>query len=152
MLRVVPSFVVTIFLFAIDVIAQGIPKGFVVPKCTLSPDRRYGVTVPILDLDQPENPKQPKNSIIELETGRIIAVINTRWTGWTKHNHGGVLPCRWSADGSLLLWEVDGKWFRDAVVLLKIKNGALEWQLDITEKVQREILRRTKHSVPKKYS
>jgi hypothetical protein len=129
---------------------QNIPKGFVVPKCTLSPDGRYGVTVPILD--QRADSEDPKNSVIELKTGKIVAVIKTRWTGWNRMGHGGVLPSRWSPDGSLLLWEVEGKWFRDAVVLLKFKSGALEWQSDITELAHSEILERTKQAAPDKYS
>ena len=135
-------------LLALAAGAQNIPKGFVVPKCTISPDGRYGVTVPVLDPHK--DSENPKNSVIELKTGKSIAVIKTKWTGWNM-GHGGVLPCRWSSDGSLLLWEVAGKWFRDAVVLLKFKNGSLEWQCDITGVAQREILKRTRDAVPKKY-
>src|SRR5438876_8659386 len=89
----------------VDAEAQGIPKGFVVPECTVSPDGRYGVTVPILL--QFEASEYPKNSVIELKTGKVVAVIKSKFTGWNRQNHGGVLPCRWAKDGSLLLWEVD---------------------------------------------
>ena len=67
-------------------------------------------------------------------------------------NHGGVLPCRWSSDGSLLLWTVDGKWFPDAVVLLKFKDGVLEWQLDVKKAAQTESLARTKRAAPAQYA
>ena len=137
-------------LVAITAEAQNIPKGFVVPKCTISPDGRYGVAVPVLDPHK--DSENPKNSVIELKTGKSISVIKTKWTGWNRMGHGGVLPARWSPDGSLLLWEVEGKWFRDAVVLLKFKNRALEWQCDITAFAQREILERTKHAAPGKYA
>jgi hypothetical protein len=63
-----------------------------------------------------------------------------------------VLPCRWSPDGSLLLWEVDGKWFRDAVVLLKFNNGVLEWQRDIAAVAEAESLKRTRSASPDKYA
>jgi hypothetical protein len=129
---------------------QNIPKGFVVPKCTISPDGRYGITVPVLD--QHKDSENPKNSVIELETGKIVAVIKTKWTGWNRMGHGGILPARWSPDASLLLWEVEGKWFRDAVGLLKFKNGALEWQSDITALAHREILERTRHAASEKYA
>jgi hypothetical protein len=132
------------------VAAQTIPKGFVVPKCTISPDGRYGVTVPILA--EHEDSENPKNSVIELKTGKTLAVIKTKFTGWDRMNHGGVLPCRWSPDSSLLLWTVDGKWFPDAVVLLKFKNGALEWQRDITAIAETESLKRTKTAAPDKYA
>jgi hypothetical protein len=136
-------------LFVITAKAQNIPKGLVVPKCTISPDGRYGVTVPVLDLHK--DSENPKNSVIELETGKIVAVIKTKWTGWNRQNHGGVLPSRWSSNSTFLLWEVNGKWFRDAVVLLKFNNGALEWQRDITAIADREILERTREAAPKKY-
>jgi hypothetical protein len=134
----------------VSALAQTIPKGYVVPKCTLSSDGRFGVTVPILD-DYEQIPN-PKNSVIELKTGKVIAVIKAKFTGWNRQNHGGVLPCRWSPGGSLLLWEVDGKWFSDALVLLKFKNGELEWQLDILRAAQTAMLVRTKRATPRRYA
>ena len=53
-------------LVAITAEAQNIPKGFVVPKCTTSPDGRYGVTVPVLDMHL--DSENPKNSVIDLKT------------------------------------------------------------------------------------
>jgi hypothetical protein len=149
MIRLAQLIALTAFV-SLSTQGQNIPKGFVVPKCTISSDGRYGVTVPVLALHG--DSETPKNDVIELNTGRTIAVINTKWTGWNQMGHGGVLPCRWSEDGSLLLWEVDGKWFRDAVVLLKFRNGALEWQRDLTAIAHREILERTKRSAPDKYA
>jgi hypothetical protein len=142
--------VITAVGISLSVGAQTIPKGFVVPKCSISPDGRLGVTVPLFaEHDDSEN---PKNSVIELKTGKTLAAINTKFTGWDRMNHGGVLPCRWSADSSLLLWTVDGKWFPHAVVLLKFKNGVLEWQRDVTAIAEAETLKRTKKAAPDKYA
>jgi hypothetical protein len=58
--------------------AQNIPKGFVVPKCTISPDGRFGVTVPVLD--QHADSENPKDSVIDLKTGKTVAIIKTKWT------------------------------------------------------------------------
>jgi hypothetical protein len=149
-MRVEQLAVIAMLAACVSAFAQDIPKGYVVPKCTLSPDRRYGVTVPILF--QHEDSENPKNSVIEVETGKVIAIIKTRFTGWNRQNHGGILPGRWSKDGSLLLWEVDGKWFSDALVLLKFKNGVLEWQTDILRAAQTEMLDRTKRAAPKQYT
>src|SRR5205085_2955922 len=66
--------------------------------------------------------------------------------------HGGVLPCQWSKDGSLLLWEVYGKWFSQSLVLLKFNNGVLEWQTDILAAAQSEMLARAKRAAPKQYA
>jgi hypothetical protein len=137
-------------LIAITAEAQNIPKGFVAPKCTISPDGRYGVMIPVLD--QHADSENSKNSVVDLKTGKTVAVIKTKWAAWNVMGHGGVLPSRWSPDGSLLLWEVEGKWFRDAVVLLKFKNGVPEWQCDITAIAHSEILERTKRAAPAKYA
>jgi hypothetical protein len=149
-IRIARSAVLVSLTTCINAAAQNIPQGFVVPKCTLSPDGRYGVTVPIFD--KRNDIKDPRNSVIDLKTGKVIAIIKTNTTGWTRMGHGGVLPCRWSRDGSLLLWEVYGKWFPDAVVLLKFNNGMLEWQTDITAVAEAESLKQTKHSAPEKYA
>jgi hypothetical protein len=148
--RTAQQLIIATLNLGVTALAQNIPKGFVVPECTLSPDGHYGVTVPILF--QHGDSEDPKNSVIELKTGKIIAVIKSKFTGWNKQNHGGVLPCRWSKDGSLLIWEVDGKWFSDALVLLKFENGVLEWQTDILSVAQTEMLAQTKHAAPKQYA
>jgi hypothetical protein len=119
-------------------------------RCTISPDGRFGVLVP--KLEESEKIDHAQNQVIDFATGNIIAVIRTTWTGWTRHNHGGVLPARWSRDSSLLLWQVDGKWFRDTVMLLKFSDGKLDWQTDITRAAQAECLLRTRRAEPKLYA
>jgi hypothetical protein len=126
-----------------------VPKGFEVPDSSLSPDKRFGVTVPIR-AEHAED-AEPKNSLIELKTGRVLAVIKAE-TAWDHANHRVVMPARWSKDGSLLLWEVDGKWFHDAFVLIKIEDGNVKWQTDILKAAQQEILARTKKAAPKQYA
>jgi hypothetical protein len=125
------------------------PKGFMVPGSSLSPDKRFGVTVPIR-AEHGED-AEPKNSLIEVKTGRVLAVIKAE-TAWDHANHREVMPSRWSKDGALLLWEVDGKWFHDAFVLIKIEDGNVKWQTDILKAAQQEILARTKKATPKKYA
>lgn len=123
---------------------QTVPAGYKVLDITLSPDHRYGVTVP--DLNTPN----PKNSLVETETGRVLAVIQAD-AGYESANHNAVLPARWAKDDSLLLWEVDGKWCDTALVLLKLQNGAVAWQLDLLKTGQQAILALTKRAKPKKY-
>lgn len=122
-------------------------------RCTISPDGRFGVLVPKFEeLENLEMTYLPQNQVIEVATGNVIAVIRSDNVGATRHAHGGVLPTRWSSDDSLLLWQVDGKWFRDAVVLLKFSNGKLEWQTDLTRAVRAECLLRTRRAEPKLYA
>jgi hypothetical protein len=124
--------------------AQTVPTGYKIPEITLSPDHRFGVTVP--DLDTPN----PHNSLIEVKTGRVLAEIQAD-TGYEQANHMELLPSRWTKDNSFLLWEVDGKWSDTALVLLKLGNGKVAWQRNLLELGQQAILARTKQAAPAKY-
>ncbi len=125
------------------------PKGYIIPEKTISPDGHYGVTVP--KTFENEDGKA-KNSLIDLRTGRIVADLQTKFTGWSRQNHGGVLPACWSEDGSLLLWEVADKWTPDALTLVKIRKGHVLWQIDILKAAEKEILQATKNAKPKAYA
>ena len=124
--------------------AQTVPPGYTIPDITLSPDHRYGVTVPGLDTPNPHN------SLIETKTGRVLAEIQAI-TGYEHANHISLAPSRWTRDNSYLLWEVDGKWCDTALVLLKLENGNVAWQRDVLKIGQQAILARTKQAAPGKY-
>ena len=122
------------------------PDGFGVERSSLSPDKRYGVLAP--DSDHYDW-KQHQNKLVEVNTGRTLAVINAETGVAGFHNHGGIEPSRWSADGSLLLWEVDGKWSPRALVLLKIEDGKIKWQHNLLQMAEQAILTRTRKFLPK---
>ena len=124
------------------------PDGFGVERSSFSPDKRYGVLAP--DSDHYDWTKH-QNKLVEVNTGRTLAVINaeTGCAGFT--NHGGIEPSHWSADGSLLLWEVAGKWSPRALVLLKIEDGKVKWQRDLLKMAQQAILMRTRKFLPKDF-
>ena len=122
------------------------PDGFGVERSSLSPDKRYGVLAP--DSDHYDW-KQHQNKLVEVNTGHTLAVINAETGVAGFHNHGGIEPSRWSADGSLLLWEVDGKWAPRALVLLKIEDGKIKWQHNLLQMAQQAILTRTRSFLPK---
>ena len=119
---------------------------FTIPDSTLSSDGRYGVTVPVMGSD---GTAEGENELIEVATGRIIAGIDANPV-FGRTNHESLLPSRWSKDGKLLLWEVDGKWFPHALVLLKIEDGKVT-QYNLLELSQKAILTETKKAVPTKY-
>jgi hypothetical protein len=125
-------------------LGQTAPAGYEIPESTLSPDHLYGVTVPSLDTPNPHN------SLVEVKTGNVLAVIQAN-VGYEQSNHISLLPSRWTKDGSFLLWEVDGKWCDTALVLLKLQNGKVEWQIDLLKTGQQTILAKTKQAAPKKY-
>jgi hypothetical protein len=142
--RIVP------LLFAASACAfgQGLPKGFTIPEDTLSPDRHFGVTVP----DIIDSPDDARNSLVDAQTGRVLAVIRAGNVGYNRMNHGGVLPSRWASDGSVLVWQVDGKWSDEALVVVKLEAGKVAWQTNVLKLAEQAILDRTKQAAPKKYA
>lgn len=113
------------------------------------PDKRYGMLVPA-DFDHYDETNP--NELVEVETGRTLALIKANAGKAGFMNHGGIQPSRWSTDGSLLLWEVTGKWSPRALVLLKIEDGKVKWQRDLLKMAQKEILDRTRKASPTKYA
>jgi hypothetical protein len=89
---------------------------------------------------------------VEVETGRTLALIDADTGKAGYMNHGGIQPSRWSADSSLLLWEVAGKWSPRAMVLLKLEDGKLKWQRNLLKMAQKEILARTRKFLPKNFA
>jgi hypothetical protein len=121
----------------------------VVPDYTRSPDGRYGVTVPTWD-DMSAD-ADATNTLVEIRTGRELAAIQGD-TGYSRAlNHRVIRPPRWSADSSLLLWEVDGKWFPSTLVLLKLKKGQVAWQRDLFKLAQKAIIARTRDATKAKH-
>lgn len=126
------------------------PDGFGVERSSLSPDKRYGVLVPA-DFDHYDETKA-QNKLVEVETGRTLALINAETGKAGFMNHGGIQPSRWSSDGSFLLWEVAGKWSPRALVLIKIENGKVKWQQNLLKMAQKAILARTRKFLPKNFA
>lgn len=126
---------------------RAVPPGFTIPEITLSPDKRFGVLVP----DEKRYDAGEKNKLVEVSTGRVLAVIAGE-PGMERMNHGGIMPARWATDSSLLLWCVSGKWFPRAFVLIKLSDGKVQWQMDLLKTAQQEILARARKAAPEKYA
>ena len=128
---------------------NGLPSGFILSKESISPDGRYGVAVPVYAELGSGN---PKDILFDIRERRVVAVIDAT-PGWDRAlNYNEVLPARWSPDNSLLLWEVAGKWFPTALVVMKLEGGRLKWQVNLLKTVQQAILARTKKAAPQAYA
>lgn len=129
------------------------PAGFTVPPSTVSPNRYYGVLAPSFERYQQGG---TQNAIIEMQTGRVVATIaaETEFADPNIRGHGGHSEMRphWSSDSSLLLWEVSGKWFPTALVLIRIEDGVSRWQVDLLKVAQQEMLVRTRKANPQQYA
>lgn len=112
---------------------------------TVSPDKRFGITVP----SGTGYPDRKGNSIVEVSTGKTVAVIEAA-TGAVQQNHGGI-DASWTDDSQVLLWSVSGKWFPRALVLIEISEEEEVRQLDLLKQCQEEILKRVKADSPERY-
>jgi hypothetical protein len=125
---------------------------YITPSFTFSPDGRYGVMIPVWHDEGAQQPDDRMNKVVELRPNRIVAVIHAD-PGYNRAlNFHETAPPRWSAASSVLLWKVNGKWFPDALVLLKLKDDKEQWQLDLMRASQRAILARTNEASPQRYA
>lgn len=129
------------------------PEGFSVPEATISPDGSHGVTAP--DWKHFREGK-PWNTLVNLRTGRPLALLDTNLFTWVQDDSGGMnhisLETCWSADGSVLGWVLGGKWSPAAFTLVKVRSDAVAWQLDVEAAVQKAILERTRKAAPANYA
>jgi hypothetical protein len=141
-----------LFSAVISALAANPNVDYITPSFTFSPDGRYGVMIPVWHEEGAQQPDDRMNKVVELSTSHIVAVIHAD-PGYNRAlNFHETAPPHWSADSSVLLWKVNGKWFPDALVLLKLKDDKEQWQLDLMKTSQRAILARTKEASPQRYA
>lgn len=130
----------------------GEESAYVTPPTTLSPNGRLAVKLPVFNSDAGAALDTRRNIVVETQSGKEVAVIEAS-PGYDRPlNNREVEPPNWSADSSLLLWKVSGRWFPTAVVLLRFKGEKQEWQLNILKTAQDEILVRTRKAAPALYA
>lgn len=133
------------------VVAADTNSDYVTPESTFSPNGRYAVMVPVFHTETAESEDNRKNKVLELKTGNIVAVIDAE-PGYDRAlNYHQIAPPRWSSDSTLLLWKVSGKWFPDALVLIKLEQDRVVWQLNLMKTAQEAVLTRTRKAAPKQY-
>jgi hypothetical protein len=117
------------------------PKGYSVVPGSTSPDGTLAVIAPDEPTDRPH-----ADQLVELATGRVLAALVSP----TAALHDGQLELlpRWSADGALLAWYVDGKWGSWALVLVRVEHGAVTAQIDARELAVREVLATVQRTHP----
>jgi hypothetical protein len=103
-------------------------------------------------MDDEDSIKNPQNQIIEVKTGQLGGAIQTEYVAFDRINNGEIDPTEWTADDSMLLWQVDGKWGFSTEVLVKLAEGKIEWQVDLLKGFEQAMLKRTRQAVPDKYA
>jgi hypothetical protein len=117
-----PIRIIAVMIFAGtgSLFGQNVPVGYTLPDITLSPDHRYGITVPMLDayLQGTLKDKDVQNSVVEVKTGRVLGAIQSD-AAFDHMNHDEIVPSWWTADDSMVFWQVDGKWGFNTEILSK---------------------------------
>jgi len=137
--------------------------GPLIMENSISPDESYGVQVPVICFsqgspsDDTNEGEAAQDELVEMNTGRVIGTIDVGKEDWRVGynrplNFHETLPARWSRDSSLLIWEVAGKWFSDALTVVKLDRGKIQWQLNVVKRAQEAILARAKKAAPQQYA
>ena len=124
--------------------ASPLPKGFAVVPTSASPDGKLAVIAP--DTRTPPTKHSHDNKLIEVATGKVIATLVSPTA--PIHDSEVDFEPRWSADGSLLEWYVDGKWGSYALVLVRVEHGAVISQIDVRELAVHEVLAEVQRAHP----
>jgi len=119
-----------------------------VPDSTLSPNHAYGVRVPDAALVTAATPTVngedfPQDTLVDIKTGRVLATLPGRPRVLHDVSDENSPPPYWSADSSVLVWLVEGKWATAALSVYRLEGGSVTWQLDILKAVRLALLNRT---------
>jgi hypothetical protein len=73
-----------LFSAVLAAVAGGVNTDYITPPSTFSPDHHYGVKIPVFHFDTAEQPDHRKNKIVDLPTGRVIAIIHADPPGYDR--------------------------------------------------------------------
>jgi hypothetical protein len=73
-------------------------------------------------------------------------------TACANESNQQIAPPEWTADDSMLFWQVDGKWGFQTEVLIRLENGKIKSQVDVLSALEDEILSRTRQASPDLYA
>ena len=127
-----------------------IPPNYRIMDGSASPDGSLAVLEPVAVGVSDDEYWKMRNQLVEVKTQTLIGGIEGV-PGMKRMNHGGA-SAQWSADGSLLLWFVDGKWGPRSVTLVKVTDGKIARQVDVVKACYNELLKRARAAHPKTYA
>ncbi len=155
------SFSFLVFIALTEVVVGApldVRSGYSIPDITMSPDGKFGVAVPdakhYREVAEWRYDGPSLHEIVEITSGRILGAIQGHSAFIDAHStmgQGGLRPARWSADSSLLLWEIEGKWVPTSLILVKLKDGEILWQRNLLNTIQQEMLSLTKRAAGSNY-
>jgi hypothetical protein len=103
-------------------------KDYLIAGSTVSPDKKFAVIYPTLEAEKgaenANHPERIKDYLVALQPFNVLGELPTKYPYFQNENHGG-LSAEWSADSSVALITLDGKWGPHDVFLLEFRDGKL---------------------------
>jgi hypothetical protein len=103
-------------------------KEYLIAANTISPDKKFAVIYPTLESEEAaenaNHPERIKDCVVALQPFTVLAQLQTKYPYFQNQNHGGI-SAEWSADSSVALITLDGKWGPHEVFLLEFRDGKL---------------------------
>ena len=128
-----------------------LPEHYEVLPASTSPDGKLAVIGVDLDgLPGTTDPDALPCQIVDVATGTLLGAIAA--PPFYRHENHATAAYRWSRDGSLLLWFVQGKWGSFAVDVVTVANGAIATQVDVREQAVAHILATLQRAQPDMYA
>jgi hypothetical protein len=130
-------------------------KDYLIAANTISPDKKFAVIYPTLESEEAaENanyPERIKDHIVALQPFAVLGELQTKYPYFQNQNHGGI-SAEWSADSSVALIMLDGKWGPHDVFLLEFHGGKLARTTNIHAKAHDLLLPNYRKSKAEPYN
>lgn len=117
--------------------SSGLPSkyatDYLIASSTISPDKKFAVIYPTLEVEEAagdSHPERIKDLVVRLQPFTVLGQLKTKYPYFQNENHGGI-SAEWSADSSVALITLDGKWGPRDVLLVQLKDDKLARMISI---------------------
>jgi uncharacterized protein YecT (DUF1311 family) len=112
------------------------PDGYVAYENTASPDGRYGVIVPTMEVWEKDESLSEANYLADLKNHRVLGKI-AKVDYFEHQNHRG-LKVFWAPQSGICVVENDGRYGADSISVLEI-NASSFAQTEIGDRIQKSL-------------
>ena len=114
-------------------------KDYLIARSTISPDKKFAVIYPTSEAEEAaenaNHPERVKDYIVALQPFTVLGELRTKYPYFQNQNHGRI-SADWSADSSVAVITLHGKWGPREVFLLEFRDGKLARTTNILAKAR----------------
>jgi hypothetical protein len=112
-------------------------KSYLIAANTTSPDKKLAIIYPTLEAEEAaenaNHPERIKDYVVAVQPFAVLGELQTKYPYFQNQNHGR-MSAEWSADSSVALITLHGKWGPHDVFLLEFRDGKLARTTNILAK------------------